>query len=69
MHVTRINDGHRVDLVLDKVKSYARFSLYQISKIVDGVKIPLYRETFTVREIREIFNNGHKLKCWYEYIK
>lgn len=69
MKVTRLNNGHRIELVMDKIKDYARYSLYQISRIIDGVKMPLYQECFSPIEIREIKNNGHKLKCWYEYIK
>lgn len=57
--------GHDIELVLDKIKEYPRFNLYQVSKLVDGVKVPIYKECFNNYDIRSFVNNGYRIPINY----
>lgn len=49
--------GEFVELELVKIKDYPRYSLYQIYKIENNQRIPLYKECYTDLQIREIIQN------------
>ena len=49
-------NGHRIELRLDKIKKYTRYSLYQVSKVVDGVKVPVYQECFSDFDVKRLTN-------------
>ena len=56
--------GHDVEFELVKLREYERYSTYQIYKIVRDrynvkKRIPMYRETFTDLQIREILDKGY----------
>lgn len=61
MRVTRELQGHVIELELDEVKEYPRHTLYQVSKIVNGVKVPVRQESFTKFQMAEIVKNGYKM--------
>ena len=61
MRVTREIQGHTIELELDVVKEFPRHTLYQVSKIVNGVKVPVRQESFTRFQLAEIVKNGYKL--------
>ena len=47
-------NGHRIELRLDKIKDYENYSLYQVSKVVNGEKIPVYQECFKDFDIKRL---------------
>ena len=61
MRVTRELQGHVIELELDEIKEYPRHTLYQVSKIVNGVKVPIRQESFTKFQMAEIVKNGYRL--------
>lgn len=61
MKIIKNEQGLDIELVLDKIKDYERFSLYQVSKIVDGVKVPLYKECYADSELFTVEKNGGKI--------
>lgn len=66
MKITKYMEGQIVELVIDKIKDYARFGLYQVSRVVDGVKTPLYKECFSDHQICEIVNNRYRVRMeWH----
>lgn len=50
-----------VPMEIKKIKDYERYSLYQVYKIVDKKRVPLYKETFTDRVIKNIVSNDYIL--------
>lgn len=58
--INKIVNGHMIELVLEKIKDYARFGVYQVSRLVDGTKIPLYQESFSDFELSRILKEGYK---------
>ena len=58
MKIIKTVHGHEIELELDKIKSYKRFTLYQVSRLVDDIKVPLYQECFTNLELRKIVVSG-----------
>lgn len=50
-----------VPMEIKKIKDYERYSLYQVYKIVDKKRVPLYKETFTDRVIKNIISNDYIL--------
>lgn len=62
MKITRLINGHRVELILEKIEEYERYSLYQVYKLVNGVKVPIRQECYTDFQINEIINDGYKLR-------
>ena len=59
MIVTKHAYDQVYELTFDKIKDYARYSMYQVSKVINGVKIPIYRECFSPTQINEIENNKY----------
>lgn len=59
MQVTKKVQGSKILLELDKIKDYSRFTLYQVSKYINGIKTALYKETYTDLDIKEIEKNGN----------
>lgn len=45
-------DGERVEFILDKLEDYGRHALYQVSRIINGVKVPCYKECFSKHDFR-----------------
>lgn len=62
MKITRLINGHRVELEIEKIKDYPRFGLYQVYKLVNGVRVPVHQESFTEFELNEIKRNGYKIR-------
>lgn len=52
--------GYTVELELVKIKDYGKYVLYQVYKIVNKKRIPLYKECYTKLQIQEII----KQKYW-----
>lgn len=52
MKLIKTIDGERMEFILDKIEDYGRFARYQVSKMVDGVKVPFYQECFSKYDIR-----------------
>lgn len=46
--------GDIVDLKIEKIKSYPRFTLYQVYKIEKNKKIPVYKTCYTELQLKEI---------------
>lgn len=67
MKIIKIIQGHEIELELDKIKSYDRFTLYQVSRVVDGVKVPLYKQCFTNLQLRKIVVSGCELNEETDY--
>lgn len=61
MKITRLFNGHKIELFIEKIKDYPRHSLYQVYKLVNDVKVPVYQESFTNFELYEIAKNGYKI--------
>lgn len=57
--MVRVN-GHDIELLLDKIKECARFSIYQVSQLVNGEKVPLYKECFSDFDICKIIENNYR---------
>ena len=49
--------GQDIDLEIVKIKDYPRYSLYQVYKLVNGKRIPMYTECYTELQIQEIIKN------------
>lgn len=60
MIINKNENGHHVELVLDLIKDYGRYGLYQVSRVVNGVKRPLYQECFSEFDISKIIKNEYK---------
>lgn len=61
MKVTKYMEGQLVELVFDKIKNYGRYTMYQVSKVFNGVKTPLYRECFSDYQKKEIKRNNYRI--------
>ena len=66
MKIFKNVDGTIVELIVDKLEECFRgnvkYNICQVSKLVDGVKVPLYRECFSDSEIHKMESNGYKIK-------
>ena len=47
-------NGHKIELRLDRIKKYSRYSLYQVSKVVNGEKVPVYQECFSDFDVKRL---------------
>ena len=54
MKFKKRNYGDITEIEIEKIKDYDRFSLYQLYKMVDDKKIPLYKECHTKEHLNEI---------------
>lgn len=59
MKIKKRVQGHDIELELVKIKDYPRYSLYQVCKLVNGKRIPLYQECYTQLQIKEIIRRGY----------
>ena len=50
-----------VDVEIEKIKNYGKFSLYQVYKLVGGDRIPLYKRTFTSEQLQDIIDKHYIL--------
>lgn len=60
--ITKYIGGRPIELVMDKIKDYTRYSLYQIYKVVNDVKIPVYKECFSIFDIIRLKRNNYVIK-------
>lgn len=66
MKLIKTVEGHDIELWIDKIEDHPRCDLYQVSKVVDGVKVPLYKESFSDYDIAKLVENGYR---WNSYFK
>lgn len=59
MKIKKRVQGHDIELEVVKIKDYPRYSLYQVYKIVNSKRIPLYKECYTQLQIKEIIRRGY----------
>jgi hypothetical protein len=57
MKIIKKLHGDIINLEVEKIKDYGAYSLYQVYKVVNGKRIPIYTETYTDRELEEIHKN------------
>lgn len=57
MKIKKRVHGNIIDVELEKIKDYSSYSLYQVYKLENGERIPLYKETYTEEQIEEIHKN------------
>ena len=58
MKFKKRNYGDITEIEIEKIKDYGRFSLYQLYKIVDDKKIPLYKECYNKEQLIKIAERG-----------
>lgn len=56
--------GWIIDLELEKIKKYSGYTMYQVYRIIDGKRKPVYKESFTDVELNELI----KKKCIKEEV-
>lgn len=61
MKIKKKVQGQDVELELVKIKDYKNYNLYQVYKLVNGIRIPVYQECYTKLQIQEIINNKNIL--------
>ena len=54
MKIRKTVQGHVIELELVKIKDYPRYGLYQIYKLQNGKRIPVYQECYTKLQLREL---------------
>ncbi len=59
MKIRKTVQGHVIELELVKIKNYPRYGLYQIYKLENGKRIPLYQECYTRLQIKDIVDKGY----------
>lgn len=57
MKIKKKVQGQDVELELVKIKDYPRYGLYQVYKLVNSKRIPLYKQCYTKLQIEEIIKN------------
>ena len=66
MTIIKKHNGHTIELIIDKIKEYtkdySKYAIYQVSKMINGKKVPLYKECFTDVDIQRIENNSYELE-------
>lgn len=50
--------GREIKLELELIKHYPTYDLYQIYRIDDNNRTPLYRETFTESQLQDVLNRN-----------
>ena len=59
MKIRKTVQGQVVELELVKIKDYPRYGLYQVYKLENGKRIPLYQECYTHLQLKEIAKKGY----------
>jgi len=59
MRIRKTIQGVTVELELEKIRDYPRFSLYQVYKIVKGKRIEAYKKCYTQLQILDIIKKGY----------
>lgn len=59
MNIKKRIQGMTVEIEFEKIKEYDKYDLYQVYRIKNGIRIPLYKECFTDMDLDLI----HKNKC------
>lgn len=60
-------NGHVIELFIEKIGEYTKensnveYGIYQVYKVVNGNKVPLYKECFTDFDIHKIENDGCRI--------
>lgn len=62
MKIYRLIYGHEVTLEIEKIRDYPKFGLYQVYRLENGVRIPVYQKSFTNFELKEIRENGYRIR-------
>lgn len=58
MKIKKNIQGEVLELELEKIRDYPRYSLYQVYKLVNGKRIPLYKQCYTQLQLKEIIRKG-----------
>lgn len=61
MRIIKKVQGHDIKLEIEKIRDYPRYSLYQVYKIVEGKRIPVYQECYTELQLQEIVKKGYMI--------
>lgn len=66
MKITKRVDGHIIELIIDPIEEYVNgnnsYWRCQVSKMVNGKKIPMYQECFSSLVMRDIENNCYQVE-------
>ena len=62
MKIIKKESGVEVELKYDLIKKYATYNLYQVSKKVHGVYIPVYKETLTKLQMDRIRHKNYVIE-------
>ncbi len=62
MDINKQIEGHYITIALEKIKDYARFSLYQVYKIENKVKKPLYKECYSKSQMMELKRHHYRIR-------
>lgn len=57
MKIKKKVQGHIIDLEIIKIKDYPKYGLYQVYKLENSKRIPLYKTCYTNLQIIEIKKN------------
>lgn len=57
MEIKKKVQGHIINLEIIKIKDYPRYGLYQVYKLENSKRIPLYKTCYTNLQIIEIIKN------------
>ena len=49
--------GDKIKLLIEKIKEYDKFTIYQVYKVDNNNKIPLYKESYTCEQLKEFMKN------------
>ena len=64
MKVSKKINGCTIELIIEKIKDYTRYTMYQVSRMVNGKKVSLYKECFSDFDIQKIIKDGYRI---YDY--
>lgn len=59
MNFYKIMLGKKIEFELEQIEEYKRFSLYQVYKLENGNRIPLYKECYSKSQLNHIANKGY----------
>ena len=53
--------GDKIKLLIEKIKEYDKFTIYQVYKVDNNNKIPLYKESYTCEQLKEFMKNKQNI--------
>lgn len=54
-----IKNGRIISSVeIELIREYERYGLYQVYRVKDGKRVPIYKETYTEAQLKEIRDNN-----------